>query len=42
MTKTLKNLIESYKKGEFSTPNIQAINKRFSDEMIKFTDIFTL
>jgi hypothetical protein len=25
MTKTLKNLIECYKKGELSTPNIQVI-----------------
>ena len=38
MTKTLKNLIESYQKGELNTPNIQVIDKIFSDEMIIYTD----
>ena len=38
MTKTLKNLIESYQKGELSTPNIQVIDKIFSDEMINLPD----
>lgn len=38
MTKTLKNLIESYQKGELNTPNIEVIDRIFSDEMIKFTD----
>ena len=35
MTKTLKNLIESYQKGELNTPNIEVIDRIFSDEMIK-------
>lgn len=35
---TLQNLIEYYQKGEFSTPNIQAINKIFSDERIYLPD----
>jgi hypothetical protein len=34
MAKTLKKLIEDYQKGELSTPNMQVIDKRFSDEMI--------
>ena len=38
MTKTLKNLIECYQKGELSTPNIQVIDKIFSDEMINLPD----
>ena len=38
MAETLKNLIESYDKGELSTPNIQVIEKRFSDEMINLPD----
>jgi len=27
MTKTLRNLIESYQKGELNTPNIQVIDR---------------
>jgi hypothetical protein len=38
MTKTLKNLIECYQKRELSTPNIQAIDKIFSNEMINLSD----
>lgn len=38
MSKTLKNLIESYQKSELSTPNMQVIDKRFSDEMINLSD----
>lgn len=38
MTKTLKSLIKSYKKGELNTPNIQVIDRIFSDELIKLTD----
>ena len=38
MAKTLKNFIESYQKNEFSTPNIQVIDKGFSDEMINLPD----
>ena len=38
MAKTLKNLIECYKKGEFNTPNIQLIGKRFSNEIIYLPD----
>lgn len=34
MTKTLKNLIECYKRGDFTTPNIQVIDRIFSDEII--------
>lgn len=37
-TKTLKNLIESYQKGELSTPNMQIIDKIFSDEIINLPD----
>ena len=38
MTKTLKNLVESYQKGKFNTPNIQIIDRIFSDEMIILPD----
>jgi len=38
MTKILKNLIQCYQKGKLSTPNIQVINKIFSDEMINLPD----
>ena len=38
MTKTLKNLIECYQKGELNTPNIQVIDRIFSDEMINLPD----
>lgn len=34
----LKNLIVSYQKGELSTPNIQVIGKKLSDETIEFPD----
>lgn len=38
MAETLKNLIESYQKGELSTPNMQVIDKIFSDEIINLPD----
>ena len=38
MTKTLKNLVESYQKGELNTPNIQVIDRIFSDEIINLPD----
>ena len=38
MAETLKNLIESYQKGNLSTPNIQVIDKIFSDEIINLPD----
>jgi uncharacterized protein YjbI with pentapeptide repeats len=38
MAKTLKNLIESYKKGELNIPNIRVVDEIFSDEMINFPD----
>jgi uncharacterized protein YjbI with pentapeptide repeats len=38
MVKTLKNLIESYQKGELSKPNMQVIDEIFSDEMINLPD----
>jgi uncharacterized protein YjbI with pentapeptide repeats len=38
MTETLKNLIECYQRGKLSTPNIQVIDKIFSDEMINLPD----
>ena len=38
MTKTLKNLIECYQKGELNTPNIQVIDRIFSDEIINLPD----
>jgi uncharacterized protein YjbI with pentapeptide repeats len=38
MAKTLKNLVECYRKGECSTPNIQVIDEIFSDEMIILPD----
>jgi hypothetical protein len=36
--KTLKILVDRYKKGLLSTPNIQLINMRVSDEMLIFPD----
>ena len=38
MAETLKNLIESYQKGKLSTPNMQVIDKIFSDEIINLPD----
>lgn len=38
MAKTLKNLIESYQKGELSTPNIQVTDMVLSDETILFAE----
>ena len=38
MTKRLKNLIESYQKGKLNTPNIEVIDRIFSDEMINLPD----
>lgn len=36
MIETLKNIIDSYRSGRRSTPNIQVIGKTLSDETIKF------
>ena len=38
MATTLKDIINCYKKNLLKTPNIQAINKIFSNEEISFTD----
>jgi uncharacterized protein YjbI with pentapeptide repeats len=38
MEETLKILVDRYKKGLLTTPNIQLINMRFSDEMLIFPD----
>jgi uncharacterized protein YjbI with pentapeptide repeats len=38
MSETLKNLIECYQKGELNTPNLQIIDKIFSDEVINLPD----
>lgn len=38
MAEKLKNLIESYQKGKLSTPNMQVIDKIFSDEIINLLD----
>jgi len=36
MSETLKNIIDSYHSGLLSTPNIQVIEKKLSDERIEF------
>jgi uncharacterized protein YjbI with pentapeptide repeats len=36
MGKTLKSIIDSYHSGLLSTPNIQVLDKKLSDETIKF------
>jgi uncharacterized protein YjbI with pentapeptide repeats len=36
MSDTLKNIISSYNSGLLSTPNIQVVEKKLSDETIKF------
>ena len=36
MIETLKNLIDRYHEGLLGTPNIQVIEKTFSDEVISF------
>ena len=36
MNETLKNIIDSYRCGLLSTPNIRVIEKKFSEETIKF------
>ena len=36
MIDTLKNIIDSYHSGLLSTPNIQVVGKKLSDETIKF------
>ena len=38
MIKLLKNLIESYKRGESNKPNMQVVNQIFSDEIINLPD----
>lgn len=35
---TLKKIVDCYKRGEFHTPNLQVIDKIFSDEIIAFPD----
>lgn len=36
MSETLKSIIDSYRSGLLSTPNIQVFEKKLSDETIKF------
>lgn len=36
MSETLKSIIDSYRSGILSTPNIQVFEKKLSDETIKF------
>jgi uncharacterized protein YjbI with pentapeptide repeats len=36
MSETLKSIIDSYHSGLLSTPNIQVLEKKLSDEIIKF------
>ena len=36
MSETLKSIIDSYRSGLLSTPNIQVLGKKLSDETIKF------
>lgn len=38
MEKTLKNLVDHYKKGLLTTPNIQVTNMILSDEVLDFLD----
>lgn len=37
MSETMKSIIDSYHSGLLSTPNIQVLGKKLSDETIKFT-----
>lgn len=36
MSQTLKSIIDSYRSGMLSTPNIQVVEKKLSDETIQF------
>jgi uncharacterized protein YjbI with pentapeptide repeats len=38
MSETLKSIMDSYRSGLLSTPNIQVIGKKLADEIIQFPD----